>query len=74
MIEIYSYYLERSAATFELVPVRPADQEEWFREHLGGGRHRIVIAAGEGGRVLGWATSSRFRPRAAYDTTVESSV
>ena len=33
-----------------------------------------MIVAYEEGRVVGYASTSRFRPKPAYDTTVESSV
>lgn len=75
ILEIYNHYVANSPATFELEPARSADREEWLREHLLGGRYRIWVAVeADGGRMVGWATSSRFRPRAAYSTTVESSV
>jgi phosphinothricin acetyltransferase len=34
----------------------------------------LLVAEEEGSGVLGYATTSRWRPKAAYDTTVESSV
>jgi len=74
VLEVYNHYVTESAATFEVVPVTPSDRAAWFREHLEGKRYRLWVAAGAGGTVLGWATSSPFRPRAAYGTTVESSV
>ena len=37
------------------------------------GPHRLLVAADTSG-ILGYATSSRFRPKAAYATTVATSV
>lgn len=74
IFEVYNHYVHRSPATFEVDPVRRADRREWFREHSSSGRHRLWVATNLGDRVLGWATSSPFRPRAAYATTVETSV
>jgi len=71
---VYNHYVERTAVTFEVAPVRPGDRIAWFREHSSGGRYRLVVATDGRGRLLGWATSSPFRPRAAYQTTVEASV
>jgi len=34
----------------------------------------LIVAADDEGVPVGYATSSRWRPKAAYDTTVESSV
>ncbi len=70
---VYNPYVTGTAITFETVPVRPEDRAAWLAEHLTGGAHRVMVAEAQG-RVLGWATTSPFRPRAAYSTTVESSV
>jgi phosphinothricin acetyltransferase len=74
VVAIYNHYVEQTTATFEVLPVRPEDRTEWLHEHSAGGRYRLLVASGSDDEVLGWATSSRFRPRAAYDTTVETSV
>ncbi len=74
VLEIYNHYVEVSPATFEVAPVRVAERAGWFREHDSRGRYRLWVATDPGGRLVGWATSSPFRPRAAYATTVESSV
>ncbi|MGD0589031.1 MAG: N-acetyltransferase family protein [Thermoplasmata archaeon] len=74
VLEIYNHYVERSPVTFEVSPVRLVDRVGWFREHSTGGRHRLWVAVDGHDRVLGWATTSPFRPRAAYATTVEASV
>jgi phosphinothricin acetyltransferase len=72
--EVYNHYVERTAVTFEVVPALLSDRIAWFREHASTGRYRLLVATDGGDRVLGWATSSPFRPRAAYATTVEASV
>ena len=74
-LDIYNHYVERSPATFEVTSARPSEREEWVREHLSGGRYRLWVATRpDDSEVVGWATSSPFRPRAAYATTVETSV
>ena len=70
----YNHYVERTAVTFEVSPVSASTRRTWFREHSGPGRYRFLVATDKEEHVLGWATSSPFRPRAAYATTVESSV
>lgn len=59
--------------TFDLEPFTADQRRMWFRQFKTSGRHQIVVAecAGE---VLGYAYSSVFRARAAYDTTVETTV
>ncbi len=74
IVAVYNHWVEHSAASFELVPVPIEDRRDWFRDHSRGGRHRILVAEGEAGGLDGWASTSQFRPRRAYDTTVESSV
>ena len=60
--------------TFDLHPLRPEDRRAWFDEHAASGRHRLLVAEAVDRQLLGYATSSRWRPKAAYDTTVETSV
>jgi len=71
---VYNHYVEHTPATFEVAPVTTADRRPWLREHSSGGRHRLFVAVDPAGRVVGWASTSPFRSRAAYATTVEASV
>ncbi len=73
IVAIYNHYVLTTAATFDLEAVRVADREAWFHEHTAGGRHRLLVATRDG-QLIGWSTSSPFRPRPAYATTVEVSV
>ena len=74
IVRLYNHYVEHTPATFETVPVRVEERQEWFEEHTRGGPHRLMVAEDADAGVVGWATTSPFRPRAAYTTTVESSV
>ena len=69
---IYNHYVEHTPITFDLVPLQPEQRRPWFDDH-GGGRHRLLVAE-EHGAIVGYASTSRWRPKPAYDTTVESSV
>jgi phosphinothricin acetyltransferase len=69
---IYNHYVVHTPITFDLVPFEPAQRRAWFDDHAGG-RHRLLVAE-QDGQVVGYATTSRWRPKPAYDTTVESSV
>jgi len=71
---IYNHYIAHTTITFDLHPFEPDDRRAWFDDHSSTGRHRLLVAEEEGSGVLGYATTSRWRPKAAYDTTVESSV
>lgn len=74
IVEVYNHYVRNTPATFETTPVDPRERTRWLEEHSNGGRHRLLVAVDRSDRVLGWATTSPFRPRAAYATTVESSI
>jgi phosphinothricin acetyltransferase len=69
---IYNHYVVHSHATFQLEPVTTAEREEWASHYSGTGRYRLLVAADDD--VLGFATSSPYHPRAAYETSVELSV
>jgi phosphinothricin acetyltransferase len=73
LIEIYNYYIINTPITFDLEPYTIETRTPWFDEHAETGRHRMLVAV-EDGNVIGYATSSRFRSKAAYNPTVESSV
>ena len=71
--EIYNHYVRSTHITFDLAPITCDERREWFTHYGSTGRHRLVVARRDGG-VLGYASSSRLRPRQAYDTSVETSV
>jgi phosphinothricin acetyltransferase len=70
--EIYNHYVVHSHATFEIEPVTMAARREWATHYAATGRHRLLVVADD--RVLGYATSSPYHLRAAYETSVEVSV
>jgi len=65
---IYNEGIEDRVATFETRLRAPADIEKWFD-----GAHPIVVAE-EGGRVVGFASTSSYRPRDCYAQNAEFSV
>jgi phosphinothricin acetyltransferase len=71
--DIYNHYIRTSPATFDLEEITIEDRRERFTHYAETGRHQAFVAC-EGDRVLGYASSSRFRPKAAYDPSVETSV
>lgn len=71
---IYNHYVLHTPITFDLKPHSIDRRRAWFDEHADSGRYRLLVAIDEAGAVAGYATTSRWRPKAAYDTTVESSV
>jgi phosphinothricin acetyltransferase len=73
LTEIYNYYVIHTPVTFDVEPYTVERRETWFAQFATAGRHRLLIAE-EGGIVLGYAGTTRFRPKAAYETTVETTI
>src|SRR5439155_4360841 len=72
--DIYNHYVGTSPATFDLVPFTVEQRMEWF-EHYGTiGRHRLLVAESANSEIVGYAASSQFRTKPAYDTTVETTI
>ena len=70
---IYNHYVLNTPITFDIEPLGPEQRVGWFNEHTEGSRYRLLVGE-EGGRILGYAGTGRFRSKAAYDTTAEVTV
>ena len=73
LTEIHNYYVLNTHIVFDVEPFETAQRRAWFDGHNDGRRYRLLVAE-EDGRVLGSAGTGRFRPKQAYDTTVEASI
>ena len=73
LTEIYNHYVIHTAVTFDVEPYTPERRAAWFAQFAAAGPHRLLVAEGAGA-ILGYAGTTRFRPKAGYDTTVESSI
>ena len=73
LTEIYNYYVENTPITFDTEPYTVEQRANWFAEFASTGRYRLVVAE-ERGVVLGYASTKRFRPKAAHATTVETTI
>ena len=67
---IYNEAILTTTATFDLEPKTREERLEWFESH--DERFPILVAEVEG-RVAGWTSLSRWRPRRAYDRSAETS-
>jgi phosphinothricin acetyltransferase len=68
---IYNLEVESSTATFDLVPRSLEDQRTWLAARTGA---FSAVVAVESDEVVGFASLSPYKERAAYRTTVEDSV
>ena len=71
--EIYNYYVVNTPVTFDVEPYTMERREAWFSQFATTGRHRLLVAE-ENEVVIGYAGTTRFRPKAAYETTVEATI
>src|SRR5512143_3010030 len=76
--DLYNHYIRTSPVTFDLTPWTEEQRREWFGHYHETGRHRLLVAVtsgdGSGELVIGYASSSLFRPKDAYLTSVETSI
>ena len=68
--EIYNEAILTTTATFDTEPKSTTDQLQWFRSH--DERHPILVAVLDG-KVVGWASLSKWSDRHAYDDAAETS-
>src|SRR5262249_5716419 len=73
LTEIYNHYVIHTPVTFDLEPKTVESRVSWFEQFGLTGRYRLFVAE-ENGLILGYAGTTRFRPKAAYDTTVETTI
>jgi phosphinothricin acetyltransferase len=76
LTNIYNHYVRTSGVTFDTTEFTVEARQEWFSHYGTTGPHRLLVAVdGDSeGMVLGYATSSPFRPKPGYATSVETSV
>jgi L-amino acid N-acyltransferase len=79
IMEIYNREVTGSTATFDLVARSLEDQRAWLAARSGAFSAIVAVIAGDGrdvlgGEVVGFASLSPYKERAAYRTTVEDSV
>ena len=73
LTRIYNYYVRETPITFDTEPFTLETRRPWLEQYAATGPYRLLVAEGKG-EVLGYASSSRFRPKPAYETTVETTV
>ena len=71
--DIYNEYVVETHYTFDVEPISADARGEWFTHYASSGRYQVMVAVSER-VVIGFASSSRFRPKPAYETSIETSV
>ncbi len=73
LLAIYNHYVETTAITFDLEPKTLAQRQVWLDTFKPSGRYRCFVADKDG-EAIGWANSTKFREKAAYQTSIETSI
>ncbi len=73
LVEIYNHYVTNTHITFDTEPFLVTDRIQWFNQFAETGPYRLLVAL-EGDRIIGYASSTRFKARAAYNTSVETTI
>ena len=81
---LYNRYIRETAITFDLQPYSVEQRHrEWMSHYNRVGRYRLFVAQcidkssgdfEERCRIVGYASSSQFASKAAYETSVETSI
>ncbi len=73
LTDIYNYYIESTHITFDLDTVSAEDRRDWLAHYNQNPAHRLLVCEVDD-KVIGYASSSRFRPKPAYHRSVETTI
>jgi phosphinothricin acetyltransferase len=75
LTDIYNHYVRETSITFDTAVFTPEERRPWLLSHPEDGPYRLMVATDAGSqRILGYATSSPYRAKPAYATSVEATV
>lgn len=73
LAKIYNHYVVESHVTFDIEPIPLETRRSWLASFAESGPYRLLVAE-EKGAPIGYASSSPFRAKAAYETSVETTI
>lgn len=73
IVEIYNHSVLNSHATFDVELQSVESRKSWFEKFKETGPYRLLVAEDQG-KILGFASSSRYRDHFSFDQSVEASV
>lgn len=73
LVEIYNHYVVETHVTFDTEPFAVNERIQWFNQFAETGRYRLLVAETDDS-IVGYASSTTFKPRAAYGTSVETTI
>lgn len=71
--DIYNYYVRQTHVTFDLEEVSIDNSKNWFTTFNRNDLHRLFVAEIDQ-EIMGYACSSQFRSKPAYDLSVETTI
>lgn len=75
LTDIYNHYVRETSITFDTAVFTPEERRPWLLSHPVDGPHRLMVATdADTQEILGYATSSPYRAKPAYETSVEVTV
>ncbi|MGW3957109.1 N-acetyltransferase family protein [Streptomyces sp. NPDC004752] len=75
LTDLYNHYVRETPITFDTAIFTPEERRPWLLSHPEDGPHRLMVAVdADSQEILGYATSSAYRPKPAYGTSVETTV
>ncbi|MEV0735515.1 N-acetyltransferase family protein [Streptomyces sp. NPDC050549] len=79
LTDIYNHYVRETPITFDTAAFTPEERRPWLLSHPEDGPYRLKVAVdgtfqGNSQRILGYATSSPYRAKPAYATSVEVTI
>ena len=73
LVEIYNHYVSETHITFDTEPFAVAARTQWFSQFGETGPYRLLVAQRDD-NVIGYACSTTFIAKPAYNTSVETTI
>ncbi len=73
LVEIYNHYVTETHVTFDTEPFAVGARTQWFTQFSDSGPYRLLVAEMDEA-LVGYASSTRFKQRPAYGTSVETTI
>lgn len=73
LTRIYNHHVQHTSVTFDVTPFSVEERSAWLSHYAEVGRYRLLVATVEG-ELAGYASSSQFRTKPAYATSIETSI
>lgn len=75
LTDLYNHYVRETPITFDTAVFTPEERRPWLLSHSEDGPHRLKVAVSvDSQEILGYATSSLYRAKPAYGTSVEVTI